>query len=84
MTSSAPGATISPVEVGNIDRFGVWLLVYGREHFLPHPEYPWFEKATITQILNVVMEHEDSEPDLDVDLSVDSLDHPEGYPLGYR
>lgn len=86
MTSSTRGATTSPVEIANIDRFGVWLYVLGKEYFLPYEGYPWFRKATIGQILNVELMHEDHLrwPDLDVDLSVDSLEHPEGYPLVYR
>ena len=53
MTSSTLGASISQVEVTNIDRFGFWLLVEDREYFLPYADFPWFRTATVEQILDV-------------------------------
>lgn len=51
------GTDTSEVEVGNIDRFGVWVLVRGREYFLPHEEFPWFREATVGDILQVELLH---------------------------
>jgi len=86
MRSSVPGASILPVEVGNIDRFGFWLLVNDKEYFLPYGEFPWFRNATVAQILNVELLHGDHLrwPDLDVDLCLSSLDQPEAFPLIHR
>jgi hypothetical protein len=84
MTSSKRGAPTLPVEVANIDRFGVWLYVLGKEYFIPYEGYPWFRQATIEQILNVEIEYDDQGPDLDVDLSVESLENPGDFPLVYR
>ena len=86
MTSSTRGASTSSVEVTNVDRFGIWILVSDREYFLPHEEFPWFKQATLQQILNVELLHGAHLrwPDLDVDLCVDSLERPEDYPLVYR
>ena len=83
MKSGARGETISEVEVLSIDPHGLWLMARGKEHFLAYDHFPWFRNATVASILNVQILHQDHLhwPDLDVDLSVDMLDHPEDYPL---
>lgn len=77
------GKRTSDCEVLGVSPFGVWLLFQGKEYFLNHREFPWFMKSTIEAVMNV--ETLSSEhlywPDLDVDLHVDSLEHPENYPL---
>jgi hypothetical protein len=77
---------MSAAEVTNIDTFGFWLLVRGKEYFLPYEEYPWFRDARVRDILDVRLVHKDHLhwPALDVDLSVESLDRPESFPLTYR
>jgi hypothetical protein len=74
------------IEVGNIDQHGLWLLVDDKEYFLPYDGFPWFRQATVDQILRVELLHESHLhwPDLDVDLSLDSLAQPESFPLIYR
>ena len=86
MKSLPRGADTSRVEVGNIDQHGLWLLVDDKEYFLPYEGFPWFRKATVGQILNVELFHGDHLhwPDLDVDLSIDSLAHPESFPRIYK
>ena len=86
MRSSVRGKSTSEAEVTNIDALGFWLLVHGKEYFLPYEEYPWFRDARVRDILNVTLVHEDHLrwPALDVDLSIASLKHPESYPLTYR
>ena len=86
MTSSTLGASTFQVEVSNIDQHGFWLLVADKEYFLPYADFPWFRRATVDQILNVELLHEDHLhwPALDVDLSVRSLRDPDAYPLVYR
>ena len=86
MKSQEPGVNTSDVEVANIDKHGIWLFVKGAEYFLPHNEYPWFKKATVADILNVQLLHEDHLywPTLDIDLSVASLRNPDAYPLVYQ
>ena len=86
MKSSSGGAATSLVEVVNIDRFGFWVIVRGREHFLPFVDFPWFRQATLDQILAVDLLGDDHLrwPQLDVDLCLDSIEHPESYPLLYR
>ncbi len=61
----------------------MWLLVDGGEHYLPFDEFPWFRNATIVQLARVEqpLPGHLRWPDLDVDLTLDSIEHPERYPL---
>ncbi|MBS3962968.1 MAG: DUF2442 domain-containing protein [Methylomonas sp.] len=83
MTSAALGTSISPVEVTNISQYGLWLLLGDEELFLPFSEFPWFRNASVENILHV--EHPSSNhlywPELDIDLDVESIRHPEKFPL---
>jgi hypothetical protein len=62
------------------------VLLDGRELFLPFDEFPWFRSAPVEAILRVERPQPDHLywPDLDVDLSVDSIEHPERFPLKSR
>ena len=86
MKSEQRGRNTSVVEVSNVSLHGLWLLVEQREHFVPFKDFPWFRDATIAELTNVELlsPHHLYWPDLDVDLAVDSLDHPERYPLVSR
>jgi hypothetical protein len=86
MTSVAPGTNTSEVEVTNVSRHGFWLLIQDREVFVPFAEFLWFRDAPIGQLVNVQLPspHHLYWPDLDVDLAVDSLFHPERFPLVSR
>jgi hypothetical protein len=86
MEFSTRGTATSRVEVSNIDQFGLWVLVQDTEYFLPYEDFPWFRQATVDQILNVELPHQDHLhwPELDVDLCVDSLTEPDKFPLIYR
>lgn len=81
-----PGTNTSLPEVTNISQHGFWLLVDERELFLPFDEFPWFKTATVEAILKVERPRPDHLfwPDLDVDLTIDSIEHPEKYPLKAR
>jgi hypothetical protein len=86
MRSSTPGASTSGAEIANIDRFGIWVLHESREYFLAFDEFPWFRKATLQQVLHVEVAGTGHLrwPELDVDLSLDSIRDPGSYPLVYR
>ena len=86
MSSAKPGPITSDVEVTNISRHGFWVLLAGRELFLPFEEFPWFRSAPVEAILRVERPQPNHLywPDLDVDLSVDSIEHPERFPLSSR
>ncbi|MFN2399930.1 MAG: DUF2442 domain-containing protein [Gemmatimonadaceae bacterium] len=81
--SAQPGRRTSAVEVVNVSPHGFWLLIGGLERFVPFKEFPWFREATIGELTNVTLPspHHLYWPDLDIDLAVDSLDHPARYPL---
>ena len=83
MKSAAHGKSTSSVEVTNISPTGFWLLLDGRELLLPFAKFPWFRQAQIEQLCDVEMPSPGHLywPKLDIDISVDSIDHPECYPL---
>ena len=83
MNSAALGRSTSPVEVTNVSTHGFWLFVGEREHFVAFAEFPWFRDAAIGAITNVQLPSPRHLywPDLDIDLAVESLEHPEKYPL---
>jgi Protein of unknown function (DUF2442) len=78
-----PGPATSEAEVTNISKHGFWLLIDGAELFLPFEEFPWFKQASVEAILHVDRPTPGHLhwPDLDVDLSLESILHPERYPL---
>ncbi|HXD32787.1 MAG TPA: DUF2442 domain-containing protein [Pyrinomonadaceae bacterium] len=71
------------VEVTNISQHGFWLLLEEKELFLSFANFPWFKGAPVSAILNVQLLNADHLywPDIDVDLAVESLVHPEKFPL---
>ena len=73
-------------EVTNISKHGLWLLFGDRELFLPFQHFPWFADSPVGQLLNVEMLSPGHFywPDLDVDLSLESIEHPERFPLASR
>jgi hypothetical protein len=78
-----PGISTLEVEVTNISKHGFWLMLGDEEFFVPFSEFPWFKDASVAKLTNV--EHPHSHhlywPDLDVDLAVESIRHPERFPL---
>ena len=86
MNSSMDGTHTSDVEVTNISKHGFWLLAAGRELFLAYDDFPWFKDAPVAKIFNVdeLSPGHFHWPDLDVDLDVDRIEHPERYPLKAR
>jgi len=83
MTSVRRGRRTSKVEVINVSAQGFWLLLAGRELFVPFADFRWFRDASIGQILAVDQPSENHLywPQLDVDLTVESIEHPERYQL---
>ena len=86
MRSARPGKRTSVVEVANVSPQGFWLLIRGRELFVSFREFPWFRDASIGQLTRVKLPspHHLYWPELDVDVAVESLEHPERYPLVSR
>ncbi len=82
MKSSRRSKAVS-VSVENVTPFGIWLFVKGKEYFLSYEDYPYFQEQTLKSIQNVQLLHGYHLywPELDVDLEIDNLEHPERYPL---
>ena len=77
------GKQCKSVKVLAIVSNGIMIEVYANVYFLPCSSNPWFENAKIADVFNI-------EPvgcagvrwaALDVDLAIESLMHPEKYPL---
>ncbi len=71
------------VEVTHIAVHGFWVCVDDEELLLPYTHFPWFQNASTAQIKAVERPTANHLywPQLDVDLSVESLRHPEDFPL---
>ena len=81
-----PGTSTFPIEVTNVSRHGLWLLVGDEELFLPFEQFPWFRDASIEEISVVERQTADHLywSLLDIDLSVESIRNPAAFPLVAR
>ncbi len=66
-----------------MSKHGFWLLLDSEELLVPFVDFPWFRRATIEQLTDVEWPSQDHLywPQLDVDLSVESIRRPESFPL---
>lgn len=83
MSSLPHGINSSEIEVTNISNHGLWLLTGSRELFMPFEDFPWFKNEPISKILKV---EEPTPghfywPELDIDVSIETIENPELYPL---
>ncbi len=83
MKSAALGNSTLGPEVTNVSQHGFWLLVGQEELFLPFDQFPWFRDAPIGKLVRVEQPSAQHVywPELDIDLSVESIRHPERFPL---
>ena len=83
MRSAQRGKRTSSAEVTNVSSHGFWLLLEDRELFLPFDTFPWFRDAPIAKLIRVQRPSPGHLywPDLDADLAVESIEHPERFPL---
>lgn len=86
MKSASRGDDTLGVEVSGISAHGVWLLLGDHEVFLPFKNFPWFRNASVAGVLHVERPRPDHLywPDLDIDLSVESILEPRRFPLVSR
>ena len=81
-----PGSDPSAVEATETSSRGFRLRLDGRELFVPYAEFPWFRDVPAASLRNI--ERPQAEhlfwPDLDVDLSLASIEDPARYPLMAR
>lgn len=83
MSSKPLGSATSGVEITNISAHGVWLLAGDKELFMSFEDFPWFKDVPIGKVLNV---EEPTPghfywPELDVDVGIENIEHPERFPL---
>ena len=78
-----PGSVTLEAEVTNISKHGFWVLLGDEELAVPFAQFPWFEKATVAQLADVQRPSANHLywPQLDVDLSVESIRNPDAFPL---
>ena len=83
MKSSDGGKITLEAEVTQIDKQGIWVLISEKESFLSFDHFPWFRNASVAAIHNVefVNRRHPYWPDLDIDLAVESIEHPDRFPL---
>jgi hypothetical protein len=81
--SAQRGKRTSAAEVLGISSNGLWLLVDHREYFLAFTVFPWIMRAPVSQVFNVERPTVGHLywPELDVDIAVESMEHPERFPL---
>ena len=83
MNSLTHGNSILAIEVTNISIYGIWLLAHDKELFMSYEDFPWFKDQAVKTIINVVEQSPGHFywPDIDVDLTEETIEHPERFPL---
>jgi Protein of unknown function (DUF2442) len=83
MSSKPLGTPTSAVEVTNVSVHGLWLLAGEEELFLSYEDFPWFKEASIGKVTHVTEPTPGHFywPDLDIDLGLETIRHPENFPL---
>jgi hypothetical protein len=71
------------VDVRVITSEGIIISVSGSDYYLSYDRLPWFKNARVSDIFDVKMLGDDGIrwDALDVNLEIESLKHPEQYPL---
>ncbi len=77
------GTTTLVAEVTHVSKHGFWVLLNDEELLVPFAEFTWFKKATIEQLSDVEWPSKNHLywPQLDIDLSVESIRDPKAFPL---
>jgi len=77
------GRNILETEVTNISSHGLWILSNEKEFFLSYEDFPWFKDKTVNDITKVESFGQGHLywENLDVDLSLEMIEHPERFPL---
>ena len=74
------------VEVQRVSALGFWVCIGERQVFASFSDFPWFQDASARELAAVerLSLNHLFWPELDIDLAVDSLEHPNRYPLVSR
>ena len=77
------GGSFTAPELTKVASEGIGIRVDGRDLFLPYDLFPFFRNAARSQVALIERPTFDHFrwPELDVDLELDSILHPERYPL---
>ena len=80
------GRSILETEVTNISNHGLWVLTQEKELFLSYENFPWFKNQTVNDITEVETFGQGHLywGNLDIDLSLEMIEHPERFPLQAR
>ena len=84
MENISKGNTLNTsVSVLMINDKGMMISVDNQDYFLSFNRVPWMKDASIRDVLNVKKQGRSAIewPSLDVDLEIESLKHPERFPL---
>ena len=83
MSSRQLGTPTSVVEVTNVSGHGFWLLARAEELFLSFEDFPWFQHAPSGKVVHVIEPAPGHYywPELDIDLGLETIRHPDRYPL---
>lgn len=86
MKSAGPGPGTSQVEVSNVSADGFSLRLGEEKLLISFVDFPWFRQATLAELEGVERPAPDHLywPALDIDLAVESIRHPERFPLVSR
>ena len=83
MSLSVHGNSTFAVEVTHISSHGIWVLTHDKELFLSYDDFPWFKDQPVKSIFKVEEKARGHFywPDMDIDLTIESTEHPDGFPL---
>jgi len=86
MKSESRGTPTSAVEFVDVTACGLSIRVDGRLLTLGFADFPWFKGRAMHEVSNVkrIGGEQLRWPDLDVDLTIDAIEHPGRYPLVSR
>ncbi len=80
-----PNNLLAQAQITSIEQDGFWLLTQEGEFFVSFERYPSFRKANVEQIFKFKSDDDAFYwPELDIDIELDALKHPERYPLIFR
>jgi hypothetical protein len=73
------------IQVTNIEQDGFWLLTPEGEYYVAFADYPDFFQARVAQIHHFRGTMEGCHwPELDIDIELDALKHPERFPQKFK
>lgn len=78
-----PGNSTLAVELTNVSPHGIWLLLDDEELHLSFADFPWLKRASIEQLADLQRPSANHLywPQLDIDISCESVRHPQAFPL---